>query len=124
MSKLTQRIMQSIDYEEAAKQRIHNFHVLDETLRESNRFKWDMDYGTVPLIYPYYMENGAYLRLYLIDHHTFCARYWPNVMEWCQLTNWEYQLAENLVCIPIDQRYDEENMQKILDFVGDVTKNV
>lgn len=118
MSRLTEGIMRSIDYSAKANKRIHNFHVLDKVLRESNRFKWAMDYGTVPLVYPYYIEDGSRLRQYLIDHQVFCARYWPNVLEWCQPTDWEYQLAENLVCIPIDQRYNEKDMQFILDLFG------
>ena len=115
MSKLTEAMMCSIDYSEKANRRIHNFHVLDKALRETNRFQWPMDYGTVPLVYPYYVENGAALRQHLIDHQVFCARYWPNVMEWCQPDDWEYRLAENLVCLPIDQRYDEDDMNCILE---------
>lgn len=118
MSRLTESIMRSIDYSAKANKRIRNFHVLDKILRESNRFMWAMDYGTVPLVYPYYIEDGSRLRQYLIDHQVFCARYWPNVLEWCQPEDWEYQLAENLVCIPIDQRYDEKDMQFILDLFG------
>jgi hypothetical protein len=117
MSCLTENIMRSIDYSGKANKRIHNFHVLDKALRECNRFKWDMDYGTVPMVYPYYVENGAKLRQYLIDHQVFCARYWPNVLEWCEPANWEYQLAENLVCIPIDQRYNEEDMKTIISII-------
>ena len=115
MSKLTETMMCSIDYSEKANRRIHNFHVLDKALRDTNRFQWPMDYGTVPLVYPYYVENGAALRQHLIDHQVFCARYWPNVMEWCQPDDWEYRLAENLVCLPIDQRYDEDDMNCILE---------
>lgn len=118
MSKLTQRMMCGIDYSEKANRRIRNFHVLDKALRDTNRFKWDMGEGTVPLVYPYYVENGAALRQHLIDHQVFCARYWPNVLEWCQPDDWEYQLAENLVCLPVDQRYDKEDMKIILDLFG------
>ena len=118
MSKLTEAMMAGIDYSAKANKRIHNFHVLDKALRESNRFKWDMDYGTVPLVYPYLIENGAKLRQRLIDNQFFCARYWPNVMEWCSAEYLEYQLTENLVCIPIDQRYGEEEMNQILENIN------
>ena len=117
MSKLTEAMMGGIDYTAKANKRIHNFHVLDKALRDTNRFKWDMDYGTVPLVYPYYVEEGARLRQYLIDHQVFCARYWPNVLEWCKHGDWEYQLTENLVCIPIDQRYGEEDMNRIIEII-------
>lgn len=115
MSRLTKSMMCGIDYTGKAIQRIRNFHVLDKTLRDSNRFKWAMDYDTVPLVYPYYVENGASLRQHLIDHQVFCARYWPNVLDWCQKGDLEYDLAENMVCIPLDQRYNEEDMVSILN---------
>lgn len=117
MSKLTEKMMCGIDYTTKANKRIRNFHLLDSALRETNRFKWDMDYGTVPMVYPYYVEDGAQLRQLLIDHQVFCARYWPNVMEWCQKGSLEYQLAENIVCLPIDQRYGNEEMERILEII-------
>ena len=118
MSKLTEGIMRGIDDSAKANRRIHNFLVLDKALRSSNRFKWNMDYGTVPLVYPYYVEHGTHLRQYLIENQVFCARYWPNVLEWCQPNDFEYQLAENFVCLPIDQRYDEQDMRIILDIIS------
>lgn len=124
MSRLTEQMMRSIDYSAKANRRIHNFHVLDKVLRSTNRFMGDMDYATVPLLYPYLVENGACLRQYLIDHQVFCARYWPNVLEWCNPADFEYQLAENLVCLPIDQRYDEKDMETILDIINHFEKNL
>lgn len=118
MSKLTEAMMKGIDYSAKADRRIRNFRMLDKALRESNRFKWAMDYGIVPLIYPYYVENGAELRQRLIENQIFCARYWPNVLEWCKPDTQEYQLAENLVCLPVDQRYGEEDMERILEIIN------
>lgn len=117
MSRLTKAMLQGIDYSNKANRRIHNFHILNRVLGNTNFFKWPMDYGTVPLVYPYYVEDGAGLRQYLIEHQVFCARYWPNVLEWCEKTSFEYKLAENLVALPIDQRYDEEDMQEILNVI-------
>ncbi len=117
MSKLTEAMMKGIDYSAKANKRICNFHVLDKELRETNRFKWDMDYGTIPLVYPYYVESGTKLRQKLIENQVFCARYWPNVMEWCDSDDLEYQLAENVVCLPVDQRYGEEEMNRIIEII-------
>ena len=117
MSRLTERLMRGIDYSSKANRRISNFLILDKVLRDANRFKWNMDYGTVPLVYPYYIENGVQLRQKLIDNQVFCARYWPNVLEWCKKEDIEYQLAENIVCLPIDQRYGEDEMNHILDII-------
>lgn len=115
MSKLTEAMMRGIDYSAKASRRILNFQILDMSLRESNRFKWTIDDDTVPLIYPYYVENGAELRQRLIENKVFCARYWPNVLEWCKPDTLEYQLAENLICLPVDQRYGESDMSCIIE---------
>ena len=118
MSRLTQAMMQGIDYNRKANRRIHNFHFLDKALRSSNQFLGDMDYATVPMVYPYLVEDGARLRQFLIDHQVFCARYWPNVLEWCEKSDFEYHLAENLVCLPLDQRYGEREMNTILKLIN------
>lgn len=117
MSRLTESILSGIDYTAKANRRIHNFYMLNDALNKTNNLKLHLDYGTVPLVYPYYVKDGARLRQHLIDHQVFCARYWPNVMDWCQPCDLEYQLAENLVCLPIDQRYDDSDMERILKFL-------
>lgn len=117
MSRLTESIMQGIDYEEKANRRIQNFKLLDDALRNINYFKWDIAPGTIPMVYPLYVKNGAELRQKLIDNHVFCARYWPNVLEWCRSSDWEYQLSENLICLPIDQRYGMKEMERIIDLI-------
>lgn len=117
MSRLTEAMMHGIDYTIKANRRIQNFHILDDALRATNNFKGDMDYATVPLVYPYLVEDGVRLRQHLIERQVFCARYWPNVLEWCKPGDFEYLLAENLVCLPIDQRYGDEEMNQIIDLI-------
>ena len=114
MSKLTEALMQGIDYRAKATKRTDNFNLLNKELRTSNLLKWDLAHGDVPLVYPYLVENGAKLRQMLIDNQIFCAQYWPNVLEWCEPDMLEYRLAKNLVCLPIDQRYGKEEMNIIL----------
>ena len=116
MSKLTQRMMQGIDYEAIAQHRRANYMLLEEVLGCSNHLHLPMEDDAVPMVYPYFVAIQD-LREKLIANKIFVARYWPNVLEWCQPTDWEYQLAENLVCIPIDQRYNEQDMQVIIDLV-------
>ncbi len=123
MSKLTQRIMQSIDYDEVAKKRRENYVYLHQALGELNNLTLPLDPDAVPMVYPFFVEYGDRLRQRFIDSHVFCARYWPNVFEWCKPTDWEYQLAKNLVCIPIDHRYDKQDMQIILDLFGQFANN-
>ena len=117
MSKLTQRIMQSIDYDAAAMRRRANYQLLQETLSGENNMELRLDQDAVPMVYTFLSPIQG-LREKLIEKKVFVARYWPNVINWCQPNDWEYQLAEKLVCLPIDQRYNEKDMQFILDIIA------
>lgn len=118
MSQLTRRIMASIDYKQVALRRRYNYRFLDQTLKDKSYRLLQLTDDEVPMIYPYYIEYGSRLRQHFIEHHVFCARYWPNILDWCSPMDWEYQLAENLVCIPIDQRYNENDMQNIISLLA------
>lgn len=113
MSKLTERIMQSIDYTASAKRRIDNFLVLHSVLSKSNQLHFELEKGVVPMVYPY-LSNKEGLKETLIQNKIFVARYWPNVIEWTNKDSTEYILTNNLQPLPIDQRYNEEDMNRII----------
>lgn len=112
MSEFTKRMMQSIDYEQAAKQRISNYNALQQALggRELCR-------GEVPMIFPYISEQGAILRNHLIQHKIFVAKYWQNVLEWTKEDAVETTMVNNILPLPIDQRYGKEDMERIIDLI-------
>lgn len=116
MSKLTEQLMQSIDYGWAAKRRKDNYNYLHEFLKDSNLFQITLDDDAVPMVYPF-LSTQERLRYNLIQNKIFVACYWPNVLDWCTTNDWDYQLAESLVCLPIDQRYGENDMKRIIAFL-------
>ena len=116
MSKLTKRILGSIDYDAVSDVRKQNYAILADVLSSSNKMHLDIG-DSVPLVYPYLSDKDG-LRSYLIENRVYVAQYWPNVLEWCKPDTLEYQLAENLVCLPIDQRYGEEDMERILEIIN------
>ncbi len=116
MSKLTQRIMQSIDYEAAAKKRRENYIRLHEVLREENNLVPQLDEDAVPMVYPFLAPIKG-LHEKLIENKVFVARYWPNVMDWTTKDNVEYLLAYQMLPLPIDQRYGKEDMERIIEIV-------
>ncbi len=115
MSKLTRRLLGSVDMEAPRLQRLRNFTYLHERLRATNL----LNVATTakgPLCYPYYSGDDN-LREKLITEKVFVPTYWSSVMEWCKPTDVEYQLAKNIIPLPIDQRYGEQHMQKIVELV-------
>ena len=117
MSTLTRKMLASIDFESVKNKRITNFNYLHEHLKNTNLLDLaTLDSCACPLVYPY-LVNCCSLKKHLIGNKVFVATYWPNVMEWCKTEDWEYKLAEETVFIPIDQRYGQENLQRIINTI-------
>jgi len=116
MSKLTKRIMQSIDYDAAAKKRIENFLMLQGVLGEKNNLVLPLEDDAVPMVYPF-LAPVRELREKLIKNKVFVARYWPNVLDWTTEKDIEYLLAFQMQPLPIDQRYAEEDIERIIRIV-------
>ncbi len=116
MSKLTKRIMQSIDYDAAAKKRIENFLMLQGVLGEKNNLVLPLEDDAVPMVYPF-LATVKELREKLIKNKVFVARYWPNVLDWTTEKDIEYLLAFQMQPLPVDQRYAEEDIERIIRIV-------
>lgn len=113
MSKLTQRILRSIDYDIVADVRRENYDYLHRVLGETNKLKFLREEDSVPMVYPYWTDKEG-LREYLIEKKIFVAQYWPNVLEWCNSFDLEVGLTKNVIPIPIDQRYSFLDMSYIV----------
>ena len=116
MSKMTQRMMQSIDYEAAAKRRRENYSLLYKALGGENNLELPLDEDAVPMVYPYLAPVKG-LREKLIENKVFVARYWPNVLDWTTKEDIEYLLACQMQPLPVDQRYGAEEMNRIIEII-------
>ena len=116
MSKLTLRMMKGIDYEAAAVRRRANYQLLHNALGKENNLELYFEEDAVPMVYPYFLPvNG--LREKLIENKVFVARYWPNVLEWCKENELEYLLAFQMQPLPIDHRYSESEINRIIEIL-------
>jgi len=116
MSKLTQRLMQGIDYESVTQIRRDNYQMLHEALGKENNLELPLEDDAVPMVYPYLVPVKG-LREKLIENKTFVARYWPNVLECTTPDDIDYLLAYQMQPLPIDQRYGEVEMKQIIETI-------
>lgn len=116
MSKLTQRMMQGIDYEAVVQRRRANYQILHDALGKENNLELLLEDDAVPMVYPYLVPVKG-LREKLIENKIFVARYWPNVLDWTSNDDIDYLLAFQMQPLPIDQRYGEEDMKRIINIV-------
>ena len=117
MSKLTQRMMQGIDYARIAEQRRDNYQQLHDALGRSNTISIPLEDDAVPMVYPYLAPVKG-LREKLIANNIFVARYCPNVLDWTSKDDIEYQFACQMQPLPIDQRYREDDMNRIVECIN------
>ena len=116
MSRLTQRMMQGIDYDAVAKQRRANYQLLHKALGKENNVELPLEDDAVPMVYPYLVPVKG-LREKLIENKIFVARYWPSVLEYTTPDDIDYLLAYQMLPLPIDQRYGEEEKNYIIKII-------
>ena len=119
MSKLTQRMMMGIDYEEAALRRRTNYKMLQDAIGKENNIELSLEDDAVPMVYPYLVPVEG-LREKLIENKIFVARYWPNVLDWAIKDDIDYLLAYQMQPLPIDQRYGNEEMEFIINKIQEL----
>ena len=113
MSQLTQRLLEGADQERSRVVRRRNFHQLHEALGERNAMPLNLDTAEAPLCYPFLSREHG-LREKLIAARVFVARYWPDALPRLSNDCVEAELAEYCLPLPIDQRYGEEAMQRMI----------
>lgn len=121
MPVLTNKVLKSLDYGEIITSRKRNFDILHGILGDKNRLKFNTETNT-PSTYPYLTSN-INLRKKLLDNNIYISRYWKHILTNKLANSFEYDLAEYLIPLPIDQRYTEKDMIKLGELVKDLEKN-
>lgn len=114
MSRLTQRILQSIDYADVSARRIANFSYLHDRLGSSNAHTFEFDSGSVPLCYPY-AGAPSRLRAELARQRIYTPCYWPEVANSEATPEFERQLASDTLFLPCDQRLSSVQLDQIAE---------
>lgn len=113
MSKLTHNILGAVDYKRVKDRRERNFEILDNLLGEMNQLHLHCPEG--PYAYPFYTKNGMLLKKALAKEKIFVATLWPNVLK--KGLDTETDLTENILPLPCDQRYSEDDMHTVVDTI-------
>lgn len=109
MSKLTENLLHGIDYGYVGKKRTTNFEYLDKVFKHINQLQLRTPNGA--FMYPLLVSNGAEIRKELQQRKIYIPVLWPNVLHECSEESIEYNFAKNILPLPCDQRYSEEEME-------------
>lgn len=113
MSKLTHNLLRGIDYYFVKNMRTENYNILHDIFGNINKLKLDVPQGA--FMYPLYIENGDLIRKKLQLQKIYIPTLWPDVFDICDETSLEYDFAKNILPIPVDQRYNENDIKYLIE---------
>lgn len=118
MSRLTENILHGIDYGLIERKRTENFRTYHEAFASVNKLELNIPAGA--FMYPLYIENGKAIRKKLQDMKIYIPTLWPNVLENCTKSDAEYDMAENILPLPCDQRYSHNEIKYVIEAINNV----
>jgi hypothetical protein len=117
MSKLTGRVLKSIDYVAVQKRRIENMRLYHQALGDKNTLPLTAKLTAAAHTYPFMADNAEAVRQNLFSKGVYPFQYWKKVLARVDSQTFEYALSENIIGLPMDQRYTEEDIKKVIAIV-------
>ncbi len=115
MSKFTQNLLGALPYSEIKKQRTQNARYLHERLKKYNLLRYEVPEGA--FAYPLLVKDASKIREELIFKKIYVPILWPNVLSEAEDSTLDYNFAKNILPLPCDQRYTEEDMASICQII-------
>lgn len=115
MSALTENLLRGIDYKYVMNRRRNNFMALHSKLKDINKLSLKVPEGA--FMYPLMVDNATKLRTALIKEKIYIPTLWPNVIGECKEGTTDHMLAADMIPLPVDQRYDDEDMEYVAGMV-------
>lgn len=121
MSAITHNFLRSINYEGVKNKRNTNFKMLANKLNSLNMLNVKNVEG--PYMYPFLVKDGALIKSELQKRAIYIPTLWPNVLKDVGCNEYEYFLANNIIPLPCDQRYLEEDILYIIETIINIMED-
>jgi len=116
ISRLTNRILSSVDMAMIKMKRRENFLILASLFGSINMTMWKLGADEVPLCYPLVLDfETASIKRKLAKKGIYVPTYWPEVEKNIEKGTFEYQLTCCSLAIPCDQRYSSDDILRFSD---------
>ncbi len=122
MSVLSCQLLEKEDKLNNQQRRINNFNYLHDSIKKNNKYAFvctNIDQiTTAPLYFTIYVENRRDLQLQLAKESIYAPVIWPVEDEKVLISENVRYIYDHLLAIPIDQRYDERDMERVVDVIN------
>lgn len=115
MSKLTRNLLCGINYDQVKHRRTENFKCLSNELNDINILNLKSVEGAY--MYPFFTNKANIIKEKLLKQKIYIPVLWPNVLDEMEENTLEYKLASNVLPLPVDQRYNLNDMNRIIKII-------
>lgn len=122
-SLISEVLLSNLDYDQIADRRRENFNHLHNELKPYNILKIDPSQIEVPFCYPL-MPRNPIDKGNFYQRSIFVPNYWPDVLDRDISSTMARNFSENLLPLPIDQRYGKDEMNYIIKTIKEFGKPV
>ena len=112
ISVFSKKLLCGIDYDWIKNRRLTNFKVLDEAFSGINKIKCEKT--SIPYLYP--LNFGVNIKKELVSNKIYVPTLWAQCLV-DDKNPFEKYLAENTILLPLDQRYDVNDMFYIVQVI-------
>lgn len=111
-----EELLSCIDYERIKEIRKRNFSIYQQRFAEINHIKCEKE--SIPYIYP--LDVGKNIREKLIKEKIYVPTLWGHCLDKQFDNTMEQKLTEDTLFLPLDQRYDEKDIEFISEKVQEL----
>jgi hypothetical protein len=121
ISIVSEKILKTVDYESVIRKRNENFEYYKKELKSFNQLYIDNSVNNC-FCYPLLLNSPIEKKLFFKEN-IFIPSYWLDVTrrKRGEKYSWENKLSLDLLPLPIDHRYDEESLRRVVDFIKEHT---
>ena len=122
MSQVAYNLMQNEDIKLNQQRRYENYTYLYQNVRESDKVAKvckNIDVvTTAPLYFTFFVQDRSFLQCLLAQDAIYAPVIWPVEDERVLINEEVNYIYDHILAIPIDQRYDERDMQRVVEIVN------
>lgn len=122
ISELSRSLLKYFSIDDLKEKRRKNYRMLRNALQKCGMELALEGKQMVPLACPVYLNGRDEFRQYLAEHRVYCAVHWPLAGTGLEDHKDAKEMSEQILSLPIDQRYGAEHIQYLTELIRDYVK--
>lgn len=118
ISFMSSKVQANLDTEDLVAKRRKNFAYLSKNLNSFVEPVFSLGPNDVPLYFPILVEDRASFQKHLVQNAIYAPVVWPKDEKQPQQCEGAENAYDHLLCIPVDQRYGIDDMERICDVIN------